>query len=220
MVRYPAFVPFVGTNSSPTIQGADSALWQRIVVIPFEIQRLDDDKRTDKMAAIRLMSDLASKMAILAWLVDGYTGYAREGLAGIPAGVTGATKSFRGGVSEWHSFMNEAIEQHPGHRILVQDLYQMYRLWGMMNDIPDKQMGTKRQFDFKLEANSYPIRRMKKPASQSKANYLIDYKLKPGADGTEVTSDGTESLEGSEGSVQFNPWSPQKYAEIQGSEED
>jgi hypothetical protein len=61
---------------------------------------------------------------------------------------------------------------------------------------------------------------MKKPASQSKANYLVDYKLKPGADGTEVTSDGAESLEGSEGSVQFRPWSPQKYAEIQGSEED
>lgn len=224
LVRYPAFVPFVGTNSSPTIQGADSALWQRIAVVPFKVQRLDDDSRTDKMAAIRLMTDVASKMAILSWLVDGYVGYSREGLQGVPAEVIEKTKEFRAGVSEWHSFMNEAVDVAPGQRILVQDLYQMYRLWGMMMDIPDRQMITKKQFDQKLESNSYPIRRMKKPGSQNKANYIVDYALKPGAD--EEGSQGSDQFEsygraeGSEGSYQPGTWSPVKYREIQGSEED
>lgn len=221
MIRYPAFVPFVGTNSSPTIQGADSALWQRIIVVPFEIQRLDDDKRTDKMASIRLMSELDSRMSVLSWLVDGYVGYAREGLSsGIPAGITGATKGFRAGVSEWHSFMNEAVEPQPGFRILVQDLYQMYRVWGMMNDIPDRSMGTKKQFDHRLESNGYPVRRMKKPGSQNKANYLMDYKMKPGPDEDEAASSAAETVRGSEGSVDPGSWSPSRYAEIQGSEED
>lgn len=212
MIRYPAFVPFVGTNSSPTIQGADSALWQRITVVPFEIQRLDDDSRTDKMAAIRLMTDVASRMSVLSWLVEGYIGYAREGLQGVPAEVVANTKKFRAGVSEWHSFMGEVVEEAPGQRIMVQDLYQMYRLWGVMNDIPDRQMITKRQFDQKIESNGFVIRRMKKPGTQSKANYIIDYALKPGADGSEV-------IEGSQGSPQNGTWSPAKYREIQGSEE-
>lgn len=216
MTRYPAFVPFVGTNSSPTIQGADSALWQRIVVVPFEIQRLDDDKRTDKMASIRLMSDLASRMAILAWLVDGYVGYSRDGLSGIPAGVTGATKKFRAGVSEWHSFMNEVIEPAPGHRVLVQDLYQEYRLWGMMNDIPDRQMVTKKQFDNRMEANGFVVKRLKKPGSQNKANYIMDWRVKPGPE----DDDTVGVVRGSEGSVDPGSWTPSRYAEIQGSEED
>lgn len=215
LTRFPAFVPFVGTNSSPTIQGADSALWQRIAVVPFTIQRLDDDKRTDKMASIRLMSEVDSKMAILAWLVEGYKSYAREGLVGVPADVAAATKEFRAGVSEWHSFMDEVIEQAPGHRIMAQDLYQMYRLWGIMMDIPDRQMISKKQFDAKLEANSYPIRRMKKPGSQSKANYVLDYRLKPGAKEYEVGGNS----KGSEGSPENGSWSPQKYLDIQGSEE-
>lgn len=227
LVRYPAFVPFVGTNSSPTIAGADSALWQRIVVIPFKVQRLDDDKRTDKMAGIRLMTEMDSRMSILSWLVEGYAGYAREGLQGIPAEVLGATKEFRAGVSEWHSFMSEAVDVSPGDRILVQDLYQMYRLWGMMMDIPDRQMITKKQFDHKLESNSYPVKRMKKPGSQSKANYIIDYALKPGPD--EEGSQGSQGSDqfdrgfgarGSEGSDHPGSWSPGKYLGIQGSEGD
>lgn len=174
--RAPAFVPFIGTNSSPTIQGADSALWQRLIAVPFDVQRLG--KQQKKSAAIALQKGEAERRAVLSWLIDGYVGYARQGIDDLPAAVDERGKAFRAGVSDWHSYMQDAIEYHPGARIAVKDLYQEYRIWGLSLDLNEKQMSNFQQFKPKLVSNGFTIAKRKKPGTQTKIDYILDYRMR------------------------------------------
>lgn len=215
LVRDAAFVPFIGTNSSPTIQGADAALWRRLLVVPFKNQVFG--KADNKMAGVRLTRDLDCRMAVLSWLVEGYKEYCLLGLdQQVPSAVQAETGYFKAGVSEWHTFMDSALTPRPGASVLVQNLYDMYRIWGMTMDISDRQMIAKKQFDEKLVANGYDVRRRRKPGTQNKANYIIDWDVRPMDEDEE---DG-ETARGSEGSPEPGSWSVQKYKEIQGSEGD
>lgn len=214
LVRDAAFVPFIGTNSSPTIQGADAALWRRLSVVPFLNQVLG--QADNRSAGHHLTRDLACRMAVLSWVVEGWIQYCRIGLdTEIPEASRLATEEFRKGVSEWHSFMAEAVTPRPGKKVLVQDLYDMYRIWGMKMDVPDRQMLGRKHFDDKLPPNGYDVKRLRKPGSQSKAHYIVGWELAPDP---ESVGDG-EHGRGSSGSPDSGSWSVQKYQEIQGSEE-
>jgi putative DNA primase/helicase len=210
LVRDAAFVPFIGTNSSPTIQGADAALWRRLSVVPFMNQVLG--QADNRSAGHHLTRDLACRMAVLSWVVEGWIWYCRIGLdTEVPEASRLATEEFRKGVSEWHSFMAEAVAPRPGKKVLVQDLYDMYRIWGMKMDVPDRQMLGRKHFDDKLTPNGYDVKRLRKPNSQSKAHYIVGWELAPDPD--------AEGGRGSSGSPVGESWSVQKYQEIQGSED-
>lgn len=194
--RAPAFLPIVGTNSAPTIAGADAALWRRLVAVPFDIQI--SPGRDKSGASGDLTRRLDCRMSVLSWMVDGYIGYCRQGIDDLPAQVSERSSEFRQGVSDWHSFMSETIEpakigvntspkndsggQRGEPRILVQDLYVRYRMWCALMDISEKQMLSKRQFDAKLLPNGYKVERRKRENSQSKANYLLGWRLKEDQD--------------------------------------
>ena len=174
--RAPAFVPFIASNSAPTINGADAALWQRIVAVPFDVQRKGASQK--KMVAWQLANQLDCRMAVFSWIVDGYIGYVREGLDVLPASVEARVKKFRQGVSDWHSFIGEALEDWPGSKVLVGDLYTAYRMWGMMNDIPDRSLLNKRLFELKLAPNGLKVARRKTGKGDNKANYVMDVRFR------------------------------------------
>lgn len=176
--RAPAFVPFVGTNSSPTITGADAALWQRVVAVPFDIQRLG--KAQKKGAASFLQQDMRAKMSVFSWLVDGYIEYARLGIDDEPSVVVNRGFVFRAGVSDWHSFMSETLEEHPGERLPVQDIYNLYCMWASSLGIMEKQQMSKKKFEDKLGPNNYPVKgRVKRKGSQSKCDHIMGWRVKP-----------------------------------------
>jgi P4 family phage/plasmid primase-like protien len=181
--RIPAFMPVVASNSAPTINGADAALWRRLVAVPFDRQIPDQDNK--KHIAWELANRLDCKMTVLSWLVEGYIGYAREGITSLPEVVEARGKVFRAGVSDWHSFMSEALEYHPSGRVQVADLYDMYRMWGMMNDIKDQNLLNKRQFEAKLTPAGYAVSRRKTGKGDNKANFVIDWRLKTSDDAEE-----------------------------------
>lgn len=174
--RIPAFMPIVASNSAPTIQGADAALWRRLIAVPFD--RQIPEKANKKHVAWELANRLDCKMAVLSWIVEGYTGYAREGLDNLPPAVESRGKRFRAGVSDWHSFMAEAVEEHPGARVQVQDIYLAYRTWGLMNDISDRQLMNKRQFEAKLVPSGYKVVRRKTGKGENKANFVLDWRFR------------------------------------------
>lgn len=144
----PAFTPWLVTNHAPTIEGADAALWRRLVVVPFDVQipKTEEDARfRDKLASP------AGRAAILAWLVTGYRAYLADpdSLQEIPAGAMAANAKLRAEVSDLAVFLNEACEsgdrEDPEYWTLPDDLYQAYQAWCEVNGVQARDVlsGTK-----------------------------------------------------------------------------
>lgn len=146
--QVPAFTPWLITNHAPTIEGADAALWRRLVVVPFDVQipKTEEDARF----AQRLASD-EGRAAILAWLVAGYRAYLADpdSLQTIPIGAMAANAKFRAEVSDLAVFLNEVCETGPvtdsTYRVSPEDLYAAYQVWCGTNGVQPRDImsGTK-----------------------------------------------------------------------------
>lgn len=137
----PAFTPWLVTNHVPTIEGADAALWRRIVVVPFDVQI----PKTEEDARFReTLTSPAGRAAILAWLVAGYRAYLADpdALQTIPTGAMIANAKFRAEVSDLAVFLSEVCEMGmPDDREYWADpteLYHAYRAWCESNGVSAK----------------------------------------------------------------------------------
>jgi P4 family phage/plasmid primase-like protien len=128
----PAFTPWLVTNHAPTIEGADAALWRRLVVVPFDVQipKTEEDARfRDRLASPE------GRASILAWLAEGYRAYLADpdSLQEIPVGAAPANAKFRAEVSDLATFLNEVCEvgerDDVVYRVTPFDLYQAYQSW-------------------------------------------------------------------------------------------
>lgn len=144
----PAFTPWLVTNHAPTIEGADAALWRRIVVVPFDVQipKTEEDARFRES-----LGSPSGRAAILAWLVAGYEAYLADpdALQSIPVGAMVANAKFRAEVSDLAVFLNDVCQtgpvDDPEFRVGPDDLYQTYRAWCETNGVQarDIMSGTK-----------------------------------------------------------------------------
>lgn len=108
VVRVPAFTPLIATNIPPTVKGADAALKKRMLVLPFNEQIADGED--EKYANTELAKH--GKMAILAWLVEGWEMYAEKGLRqeDWPVSVVSSTDEFSDNLSDLSRFKADALK--------------------------------------------------------------------------------------------------------------
>lgn len=137
--RRPAFVAWVGTNAAPRIIGADTALWRRLVVVPFDvtIARVAEDKDL----AARLIREEGN--AILTWLVEGWDLYSAEGLDDMPAAVVQATVALREDLSPLDRWLADETEKDAEYCAPIGDLWSAYREWCIDSGVTDKDRGNK-----------------------------------------------------------------------------
>jgi putative DNA primase/helicase len=88
----PQFKLWLAANHAPKVKHDDSAMWRRILRIPFE--HVIPKERRDPSVKARLKDVRESGPAILAWAVEGCLRWREEGL-GIPAVVEDATEQYR-----------------------------------------------------------------------------------------------------------------------------
>ncbi|MCD5419100.1 phage/plasmid primase, P4 family [Rhodococcus pyridinivorans] len=136
--RVPAFTPVFATNKPPVIQGADEATRKRVLVIPFN-RSVADTKDDDKLAAAEL--SLSGKAAVLAWLVDGWVLYAKEGLPRDewPTVVRSETDEFNSQMGELSEFIEDCLESVDGCLTPTADLHDAYMTWCARAGVPDAQ---------------------------------------------------------------------------------
>ena len=90
----PTHTLFLMTNSPPNVSAEDTAFWERVYLIPFEVlfvdlePRREDEKRRDKLLKSKLKEEASG---ILAWLVIGCLEYQKQGL-NPPNAVRAATE--------------------------------------------------------------------------------------------------------------------------------
>ena len=88
----PSFKLWLAANHAPRVKHDDSAMWRRILRIPFE--RVIPKERRDPSVKARLKDARESGPAILAWAVEGCLRWQEEGL-GVPEIVEKATEQYR-----------------------------------------------------------------------------------------------------------------------------
>lgn len=161
--QVPAFMPLIATNTSPTIESADSATWRRLLVLPFDIQvGLEGGVEALQKAGLDsfMAADPACRMAWLSWLVDGYIGYVREGIDNSPKAVVARTQEFRSGVSDFHTFLNDHIvsdETTLGKHLTLSQVYAAYEAWCFDQRIRQSNRLSKVVFKRKLQDNGFDV---------------------------------------------------------------
>lgn len=147
----PRFTPWLLTNAAPTIEGADSALWRRLVVVPFDVQI----PKSEEDARFRgVLGTSAGRQAILAWLVEGYQAYLADpdSIQEIPAGAVGANRTFRAEVSDLAQCLEEICEfgEPTDYHVLPADLYRAYQLWCEQNGVKGRDVMSSTKFGREL----------------------------------------------------------------------
>lgn len=138
--RIPAFLPIIATNEPPSIPGADEALKRRLCVVPFNVYVPEDED--NKRFAAMVAAECGE--AVLGWMADGWTGYAREGIpkSSWPAQVTGTISGFFSNLSHIGEFIRDEVEfqEKPYEKPWVlpsSELYSQYQMWCADNGIRD-----------------------------------------------------------------------------------
>ena len=80
--RRPQFVPVIGTNNAPEIEGFDDAMKKRVEVVPFARVAPPVERVAGKDPGILLIEEAG--VAVLSWLVEGWKLYSKHRLGNRP----------------------------------------------------------------------------------------------------------------------------------------
>ncbi len=127
----PQFKLWLAANHEPKVSDEDTAMWRRILRVPFD-HVIPDDQR-DPTVKAKLKNPRLSGPAILAWAVQGCLAWQCDGLK-VPEKVTAATNEYR-------QAMDPLTEWFDAHCVLAADawtsseaLSKSYRQWAADNN--------------------------------------------------------------------------------------
>lgn len=150
----PMFTPVIATNSMPTIQDGDEALWRRLLVLPFDTKIEEGDE-----VAARIEDDEKALQAVLAWLVQGMDLYLKHRLKNRPEQVIKRQKEFVQGTSEFQQFLSSMTEPDPNGKITRDRLYALYLAWTVQENLSPRDVASKSVFSSRMKGNGYPLDR-------------------------------------------------------------
>lgn len=120
----PAFTAWMVTNEPPSVEGADLALWQRLIALPFPVSL------PGERFPVSELHTPAAREAVLAWVVEGWKAYREAGtIRDLPTAAVDATHALRGSLSELDFWLNGCCEFDAGYCVRPDDLFSSYRLW-------------------------------------------------------------------------------------------
>lgn len=126
---YPTFKIFLVANDKPVIRGEDSAMWERVKLIPFKqfIPLAERDK------------DLGEKLkeegkGILAWMVKGCLDWQKRKDLLEPEEVSTETAIYRSEMDILVDFLDDCCIVERTAKVAHSDLYQAYEEWCCRND--------------------------------------------------------------------------------------
>jgi P4 family phage/plasmid primase-like protien len=158
--RVPAFTPWLVTNSTPTIRGADMALYRRIYTIPFnETISVEDE---DVFLGEKLRTGEGAE-AVLSWIVEGWKRYAASGLRDAPAAVISATLGTREQLSEFDVWMTEQCVRGAEETAITEELYSNYSMW-----CDDASVKRESKIEFGRMLSKRGLRQVRVPVDSSK----------------------------------------------------
>lgn len=117
---------FLLTNNKPIVPADDIALWERLILIPFEKQFLKNDSSTDPLLLEKLKIETAG---IIAWVLRGLVKYQEEGLFPLPEKIQGAVNEYQKEADKIGEFLEECCLVGPYKQEKAKTLYGTYKQW-------------------------------------------------------------------------------------------
>ena len=130
----PTHTLFLLTNHKPKIPADDHAIWQRVLLIPFNISFVDNPQKSnhrkrDPYIGHKLLSEAPG---ILAWLVKGFVEYHNLGL-NPPELVKANTEKYREDEDVLGQFITECCSISKGSKQQAGPFYTAYKTWCEQN---------------------------------------------------------------------------------------
>jgi P4 family phage/plasmid primase-like protien len=119
----PTHKVLLATNHKPIITGTDTAIWERIRLVPFSIT-IPPGKR-DATLPEKLEQEFPG---ILNWALQGCRAWQEQGL-GVPDEVQQATAGYRTEMDVLGQFIDECCLKGPKYQAKATDLYNLYKTW-------------------------------------------------------------------------------------------
>lgn len=126
----PQFKLFLAANHAPKVNADDTAMWRRILRVPFE-HVIPEGQRDPKVKAA-LRNPAVAGPAVLAWAVEGCLKWQSEGL-GVPRRVVAATNAYRESQDTLKRFLDDCCVFGPDLWIATAELRAAYEAWGREN---------------------------------------------------------------------------------------
>lgn len=121
----PQFTMWLSTNFLPVVKDDSLFRSDRVWVIEFN-HYFDKDSRDDSLKMMFEHPD--NQPTILAWLIEGYCKYVKEGL-NPPQCVIDATERYRRMNDRVLLFVEDCTNAHPGERVSNAAMYAKYKSW-------------------------------------------------------------------------------------------
>jgi putative DNA primase/helicase len=122
----PQFKLWLAANHAPRVRDNDTAMWRRILRVPFEC--IVPKSRRDPTLKARLRDPVMSGPAILAWAVEGCLRWQQEGLR-VPEIVEQATEQYRLDMDPLRQFFEDCCTFGPEVRCANAALRTAYEAW-------------------------------------------------------------------------------------------
>lgn len=134
----PQFKIFLGTNHKPVIRDTDSAIWERIRLVPFivHIPKPERDKTLDE----QLQRELPG---ILSWALRGCLEWQELGELREPEAVEEATQNYRDEMDDVGQFLQEVCVLGEACKAKASLLLKAYHQWSGQTDETAKSFATK-----------------------------------------------------------------------------
>jgi putative DNA primase/helicase len=123
------FKIFLATNHLPTVRGTDPSIWDRIMLIPFNV-RIPEDRRRAREDLLEEFKAEAS--GILKWLLLGCYDWLGDGL-NPPPEVLAANATYREQMDILKPFFDECCILSDRAHVKSADLYAAYEKWAKEN---------------------------------------------------------------------------------------
>jgi putative DNA primase/helicase len=146
----PSHTAVLVTNVLPRVRGDDPAVWRRLKVVPFTVVIPDHEQDRRLEERLALEAD-----AVLAWALDGYRCYTREGLDE-PTAVTAATGRYREQSDAVTRFIAECCLTGEHYFVPVRELYDAWCKWAAGEHVDPM---SKTAFGLALDRLGYPADR-------------------------------------------------------------
>jgi len=126
----PKYLLMMSTNFLPRANSDDYALFERVLVIPFELSFVPDpDGPNERLADPYLLEVLKREASgVLAWLVRGFMAYQERGLDP-PGKVLRATAEYQDSEDVLQNFFDACCILNPNACGNASDLYAAYKEW-------------------------------------------------------------------------------------------
>ncbi len=120
---HPTHKLWLATNHRPTVSGDDTAVWDRLVVLPFEVSIPPEKRLLKREVDARIRSELSG---IFRWAIEGAYLWFEGGLA-IPDKVTEAGQEYRTEMDHIGRFLEHKCFQVAGAKCGASFLYNAYK---------------------------------------------------------------------------------------------